>query len=546
MAKQRSTRSSPELINEALRQAHGLHEQGRLAEAEDAYRHVLRLHSTHVDALHGLALLHYRQERYDASLVLYDRLRVMLPRHPAILSDRGNALMRLGRTADALADYDKALVIAPNDVPSLYNRGNALLALGRPAEALASYDRALVLQPALAEAMANRGNALRSLGRFDEALTSYEAALDLRPTDPELLGNRGSALFDLGRDREAVAAFEAVLARAPQFAQARYNMALALLRQGDFAAGWPAYEARWDTPFFVPQRRGFTVPLWLGQGSITEPIAGRTILLHAEQGFGDTIQFVRYLPQVAALGAKVLVEVPAELIDLVSGFALDATVIARGATPPAFDMHCPLMSLPLAFGTRPDTIPVPIPYLAAPAAKAEHWRARLAAVPGPRIGLVWAGRRTHDNDARRSLALPALDPVLAVNDYSFVSLQKELNAADAAALAERPTIMPLGHDLVSFADTAAAIAALDLVITVDTSVAHLAGAMGKPVWILLPYASDYRWLTERSDSPWYPTARLFRQAKSGDWTSVIAQTADELRRANLFPAARENPGVAPH
>ncbi|MDB5601268.1 MAG: repeat-containing protein [Xanthobacteraceae bacterium] len=530
MAKQRPT---PAAIQEALQQAHGLHEQGRLAEAETAYRHLLKLHSTHVDALHGLGLLHYRQQRYDEALVLYDRLRVMLPRHPAILCDRGNALMRLSRTSDALADYDKALALAPDHIAGLYNRGNALLELGRPAEALASYDRALVLQPALAEALANRGNALRSLGHFGEALASYEAALALRPDDAEILNNRGSALFNLGRDREAVSAFEAALARAPQFAQARYNMALALLRQGDFAAGWPAYEARWDSPFFVPQRRGFDVPLWLGQ----EPVAGRTLLLHAEQGFGDTIQFIRYLPQVAALGAQVLVEVPAELIDLVSGLIGDATVIPRGSALPAFDLHCPLMSLPLAFGTRLDTIPVPIPYLAAPPARAESWRERVRSVPGRRVGLVWAGRRTHDNDAQRSLTLPALDPLLAVKDRSFVSLQKELNVADAAALAERPHIVPLGSDLASFADTAAAIAALDLVVTVDTSVAHLAGAMGKPVWILLPFAPDYRWLTDCIDSPWYPSARLFRQTKPGDWASVIATVAAELAQSGLFPAA---------
>lgn len=528
MAKQRP---SPAAIQDALRQAHGLHEQGRLAEAEEAYRYVLRLHSTHVDALHGLGLLHYRQHRCGEALVLYDRLRVMLPRHPALLTDRGNALMRLGRTADALADYDKALAVAPDHIPSLYNRGNALLALGRPVEALASYDRALALQPALAEALANRGNALRALGRFDEALAGYEAALALRPDDAEILNNRASALFNLGRDAEAIAAFEAALARAPQFGQARYNMALALLRQGDFAAGWPAYEARWDTPVFVPQRRGFNVPLWLGQ----QPIAGRTILLHAEQGFGDTIQFIRYLPQVAALGARVTVEVPAELIELVSGFACDAAVIARGTALPAFDLHCPLMSLPLAFGTRPDTIPVPIPYLSAPAAKAESWRERLGSVSAPRIGLVWAGRRTHDNDAQRSLTLPALDPLFATKDRSFVSLQKELNAADAAALAARPQIVALGNEFASFADTAAAIAALDLVITIDTSVAHLAGAMGKPVWILLPHAPDYRWLNDRIDSPWYPSARLFRQMKPRDWPSAIEAVASAL--ADLFPGA---------
>ncbi len=269
--------------------------------------------------------------------------------------------------------------------------------------------------------------------------------------------------------------------------------------------------------------RDFAQPQWRG-----EDIAGKTILLHAEQGFGDTIQFVRYAPLVAAKGASVILEAPDSLMPLLDGFNGVTTMIAHGQALPPFDLHCPLMSLPLAFGTTLATIPENGPYLRAPAERLEKWRTRLGALSGKRVGLVWSGKPAHKNDRNRSIALSRLAPLLAVAGVNFVSLQQDYRDADRAELANYPQLVRLDRELADFADTAAAVAALDLVITVDTAVAHLAGAMGKPVWILLSHVLDWRWLLERSDSPWYPSARLYRQAAIGDWDGVIARLAQDL------------------
>jgi hypothetical protein len=343
------------------------------------------------------------------------------------------------------------------------------------------------------------------------------------PDNAQLLTNRAVALRRLDRPHEAATSARRALQSRPDFAQARFVESVALLTLGDFAPGWRGYEARWEVGFLAAQRRHFTVPQWRG-----EPLVGKTILLHAEQGFGDTIQFTRYASLVAARGAgQVVLEVQRELKALLSPQPGVTAVVARGDTLPPFDCHCPLLSLPLAFATEVSTIPAGVPYIAPDAAKIAAWRQRLP--PGRRlIGLAWAGERGHDNDANRSLPLAALLPLFDLPDVTFVSLQHQVRDEDAAVLQTRPDLVRIGEQFRDFSDTAAVIASLDAVIAADTAVAHLAGAMAKPLFLLLPFAADFRWLRERQDSPWYPTARLFRQPKFGDWESAVAMLCKDL------------------
>jgi Tfp pilus assembly protein PilF len=429
----------------------------------------------------------------------------------------------MARFEEALASYDEALEIDPGNPEVLNRRGVALLELGHPQEALATFDRVLAVDPEHIDALGNRGNALLKLNRPQDALTSYDAALKIAPEHARLLTNRAHALRRLDRPHEALVSAARAAAGSPKFAEARFEESLARLTLGDLRNGWRAYEARWATGAFAAHRRNFTAPLWLGD----KPLDGRTILLHAEQGFGDTIQFVRYAPAVAALGARVILEVQPELVGLLSQMAGVATIVPRGEPLPWFDYHCPLMSLPFAVATELPTIPAATPYIAAAADRVAVWRERMPA-RGPLVGIAWAGQRTHKNDSNRSMRLETLRPLLARSSIQFVSLQHELCGEDAAFLQGCPQLLDVGGQFRDFADTAAVISRLDRVIAVDSAVAHLAGALGKSLFLLLPLAADFRWMRERQDSPWYPTARLFRQPQFGDWASVVDALCKEL------------------
>jgi hypothetical protein len=326
----------------------------------------------------------------------------------------------------------------------------------------------------------------------------------------------------LDRLDEAAASFDRAIAVAPDLPEARWNKALLDLSRGDFASGLPGYEWRWRRGD-AEGLRNFTQPQWRG-----EDLDGRTILLHAEQGFGDTLQMVRYVPMVAARGGRVILEVPDALLPLLADLKGAAALLGRGSALPDFDLHCPLMSLPLAFGTTLDTIPSDVPYLRAPTGRLNAWRARLDNLPCPRIGLVWSGKPSHKNDHNRSIPLATFAPAVRQTGLTFVSLQREYRDADRTDLARWPNLKRFDHALTDFADTAALIDQLDLVIAVDTAVAHLAGAMGKPLWVLLSHIQDWRWLLGHADSPWYPTARLLRQPQIGDWDSVIAKLTQDL------------------
>jgi hypothetical protein len=412
-------------------------------------------------------------------------------------------------------------------VEALSNRGVSLHELRRFEEALASCDRALALHPDHAEAHSNRGNALNGLTRFEEAAASYDRALALSPNYAEALTNRGVTLHMLKRDEEALSCYQRAVAMRPDFAEAHYNEGCCRLVTGDLHRGWQKYEWRWLlAEQRAEARRNFSEPLWTG----AEDIAGKTLLLHAEQGFGDTIQFCRYVPLVVERGANVILEVQPALAVLMRTLPCAMQIIAHGEALPAFDMHCPLLSLPRAFDTELTTIPSTIPYLRAAPPAATEWLTRLNAMRRPRIGLAWSGSPTHKNDHNRSIALASLLPALAGIDATFISLQREIRAADAATLVEQNDLVRLGEELKDFSDTAALISNLDLVVAVDTGVAHLAGALAKAVWVMLPYNPDWRWLLDRDDSPWYPTATLFRQDETRAWESVLRPIRSALRQ----------------
>jgi tetratricopeptide (TPR) repeat protein len=402
----------------------------------------------------------------------------------------------------------------------------ALQNLNRFEEALSDNRQAQALDPTNADICNDIGAALHKLSRHEEALQWFDRALDLRPNFVGALDNKASTLSEIQRFDEAFMVYRHMKRIDPENAEPDWNVALIQLRTGDFEAGWAGREARWKIPSFsagyYPE---FSEPAWFG----AEPIGGKTILLCSDEGLGDAIQLARYVPMVAARGAQVILVVPDPLCTLLSGLTGVSQCLPKlpGALP-AFDFHCPLSRLPLAFGTRLDTIPAGTSYLPAPAAsRVQGWEARLGPHTKLRVGLVWSGRPTHANDHNRSIPLRMISRILNVG-ATFVSLQKEPRPDDRAALLERSEIVDLTADLTNFAETAALISCLDLVITVDTSVAHLAGALGCPTWILLPHTPDYRWLLDRDDSPWYPTVRLFRQSKARDYGEVLDRVRSEL------------------
>jgi tetratricopeptide (TPR) repeat protein len=494
----------------------------RHSEAVASFDAALTLHPDHVEALIGRGVAQHDLRQYDEALKSYSRALARRPDHAGVLVNRGVTLHELQRAAEALDSYDCALALDPDHAEALTNRGVALHDLERYGEALASQDQALAVQPDHAAALSNRGVTLHKLGRLDEALASYDRALASRPDYAEALVNRGVTLNNLKRFDEAVTSYDRAIALRPDDADAHFFRSMTRLLAGDFSDGWIEHEWRKKTST-GSSKRVFSQPPWLGG----DEIAGKTILLHSEQGFGDTIQFCRYVRLVAARGARVVLEVEEPLQGLLTGLAGVDRVVAKGDSLPDFELQCSLLSLPLAFKTRLETIPSAVPYLRAPDRALLKWGARLPRTSRLRIGIAWAGNAKHIRDRERSIDLGDLLPLLDVG-ATFVSLQKEVRAADMAILNSNPGILHFGHEITHFTDTAALISHLDLVISVDTGVAHLAGALGRPVWILLTHVPDWRWLLDRNDSPWYPTARLFRQDGGREWASVITRIRDAL------------------
>jgi Flp pilus assembly protein TadD len=502
-----------------------LYQLKRLEEALASYDRALAVQPAYAVALLNRGGVLVELKRFDEALVSYEQALAIQPDHAEALCNRGIVLNELKQPQAALASYDRALALGVNSAELHYNRGRALLALKQVDEALATFERALELSPDDALAHSGRGVALHQLGRLEEALASHERAAALQPDSAITHSNRGLALYYLKRLDEAAACYERALALQPDVPDAHYNEAHYRLLTGDLPLGWEKLESRWKIEPVKSNRREFTQPHWSG----SQDIAGKTVLLHTADGFGDTIQFCRYAPLVAARGARVIVEVLKPQQQLMRSLAGVTQVVAWGEALPDFDLHCTFLSLPRAFRTQLATIPCETPYLRADASTAERWNARLGPRDRPRIGLAWSGNPIHHDDRNRSVGLRPFLPLLAGIDATFVSLHRDVRAADAAVLAERSDVRHFGEELKDYADTAALIANLDLVISVDTSVAHLAGALAKPVWILLPFLPDWRWLLDRDDSPWYPTARLFRQDSTRAWDGVIARVRAALQ-----------------
>jgi Flp pilus assembly protein TadD len=483
IGKRRSRDFRPQIL-----QGLKLETEQRLDDAERIYRTVLDEDPTNSLALYRRAILCAgRKENVEA-------LRLI------------QAAMKSGATTDMVADF--ALILERFE---------------RLEEALAAYDRALILNPNNEPALLHRSKLLTKLGQHAKAAASFERLLARSPNHSEAHNSLGHLRVQLGRHREAVACFERAVALDPSNASAEFNLALVLLLLGDYEVGWERYESRFRTEGLASSRSVYSQPHWDG----VESLEGKTIHLYTEQGLGDCIMFLRYAPVVSARGASVVVGVLPPVKVLAAEMSGIQAVIP-GDPLPSFDLQAPLLSLPRLLKTRADSVPANIPYLHARADRIERWRERVPRAKKLTVGVVWAGGRDFMGDRNRSIALKQFDLLFDVPDIDFVCLQRDLREGDAERMDGRSNIRYFGLDLGDFADTAAIISMLDLVISVDTSVAHLVGAMGKPLWILLPHSPDFRWMLERADNPWYPTARLFRQPKIGDWESVLVNVKAAL------------------
>jgi tetratricopeptide (TPR) repeat protein/ADP-heptose:LPS heptosyltransferase len=503
-------------------------DQGRREEALQVFDKAIQLAPDNADLWRYLGSALAEVGRTDEAMLNFQHALKLAPRHFDAANRAAGLLQRSARFEDALVYLDLCLELRPDDVQTLHARWDALQRLGRREEAFTDIERAHALDPTNADITNNIGNALASLGRYEEAEPWYDRALALGGNAAHVLKNKAITLEQLGRIDEAIAAYQGAVFATPDDAGSAWNLALLQLLSGDFEAGWAGREtARWKIPTLVEGYPRLSRPVWRG----AEPIDGKTILVCPDEGLGDVIQFARYVPMLAARGARVILIVQNELYPLLSKLAGVAQCLPRSATTaPPYDVHCPLSSLPLAFATRLDTVPAETSYLPAPPAdRVAAWEQRLGSHDRLRVGLVWSGNPQHPNDRNRSMPFHIMARILDA-DATFVSLQKGPRAEDRPALQQRTNIIDLTDHLTDFVETAALVSCLDLVISVDTSVAHLSAALGRPTWILLPYAPDYRWLRDREDSPWYPTMRLFRQTETRDWKGALDSVRHELDR----------------
>jgi len=513
----RGAQSLPLALEAAFSEAVRLHQAGRLGEAEAHYRHVLAAYPQHADSRHLLGVLAHQVGQSAVAEQLIREAIALEPKQGAFHANLGNVLRAQGRAAEALACYRTGLELEPESATARTNLALGLKAMGEPGEAELAAREAVTSNPDSPEAHAALGAVLADAGALTDAEEHLRRAVGLKPDYAEAQDDLGTVLKEKGRVQEAAAAFREAVRLKPDLANAHNNLAMTLLADGVFEEGWREYEWRWRTPRWASVARDFSQPQWRGEAA-----KARTLLIHAEQGFGDMLMICRYAPLAAARGFRVVLEAPAPLQRLLSGLAGVDQVVVRGDPLPAFDLHCPMLSLPLAFGTTLKTIPGDTPYLFADAAEAARWAARLGESAGLRVGLAWSGNPGTTAHARRSLPLEELARLLGAPGVRFVSLQKD---ADAAA----PPILDFMAEAKDFADTAALIAGLDLVISVDTAVAHLAGALGKPVWLLDRFDPDWRWLLGRRDSPWYPSLTIYRQPAPGDWSAVVDSVLADLR-----------------
>lgn len=544
-------------IDQAMQLAVHNHQTGQLAQAEEIYRRVLIQQPNNPDALHLLGVIAHQAGRLDAGIELIRQAIAINPGLAHYHNNLGNVLRDKGISSEAIAAYGNAIRLKPDYAEAYYNLGVALRGVGqldgaiaayRSAlhikpnyanawnnlgtalrekglryEAIAAFRQAVLLNPDLTEAHNNLGNTLLETGRFDEAVGAIREAIRFKPDLVDAHNNLSIALREMGSLDEAIASCREALNLNPDYAEAHDVLSSILLLKGDLAQGWVEYEWRWRLKDFPSPRGKFSQPRWDGAA-----LNGGTIFLHPEGGFGDVIQFVRYLPMVVDRGGTVVLECQKQMHPLLETPGI-VKLISADEPLPTFDVHCPLMSLPLVFGTRIDTIPATVPYLKANPSLIESWNARLGPRDGKlRVGLAWAGGVRFKLDRTRSLTLERLAPFGRVGDVRFFSLQKGPPGEQAKTPPAGLQLIDLGPDLKNFSDTAAVMSSMDLIISTDTSVAHLAGAMGLPIWVMLQFMPDWRWLLDREDSPWYPTMRLFRQKAWGDWPEVIERVAQAL------------------
>jgi len=518
-------------------QGAALQEAGNWEAALASYDRAIALKSDYAEPHYNRGNVLKDFGRWDAALASYDRAIALQQDHAQAHSNRGIVLVELKRWEEAVASYDRAIALRSNFAEAHYNRAIALCGLRQWDAALAAYDRAIALKHDYAEAYSNRGFVLHELQRHDESLASCDRAIAIKPDYSEVYCNRGGVLLAARRVPEALASYDRAIALKPDRARGYVNRALALLLAGEYEKGWADHEWRWKDPsnWLAIENRNFPQPLWLGQDSLV----GKTILLQSEQGYGDTIQFCRYAKLVADRGAEVILEVPTALSRLLQGLSGVSRLVVHGEPLPPFDYYCPLLSLPLAMKTMLSSVPAQIPYLKIGEERLRHWSRKLGEQrERRRVGLVWSGGFRQQRpelwsvNNRRNIPLANFTE-LKNPEVEFYSLQKGQPAeSELAELIahhwDGPEIKDFTGEIHDFSDTAAFIEQLDLVISVDTSTVHLAGALGKPVWILNRFDGCWRWLLDRTDSPWYPTARLYRQERPGEWDRMLRKVARDL------------------
>lgn len=502
---------------------HILHYKGQLDKAITYYQKAVELEPDYEDAYYNLGTAFHDKKQYDLAIDYYQKAVELDP-------DLDDAYYNLGLIRqekmdfdEAVKFYEKTLELNPGRADAHNNLGAIYKEQKKYEKAFMHFYRALQVDPGLAQAHVNLGSVFQEQGRTDEAITCYKKALDIDPGLYDAYSNLGLMLQDKGQVDQAIAAFQKALQLDADNASTHLNLALALLLSGDFKHGWKEYEWRWKIDECAPQ--DFLLPLWEGSD-----IQGRSILLHEEMGVADTIQFIRYAPLVAQKGAEVIVQCQKELVSLLKSVDGISQIVAQGNQLPSFYVHCPLLSLPLAFDTTLESIPAKIPYISADRGYVEKWRGKIQQDTSEmKIGITWARNPGGEHDHYQTFALGAFASLGRFEGVRWYSLQQGLAAEQAKHPPEGMRIFDYTEEIQDFMDMAALIESLDLVISVDTSAAHLAGALGKPVWTILPYSPDWRWMLEREDSPWYPTMRLFRQPETEDWVPVMERVGEALR-----------------
>ncbi|MDB5299043.1 MAG: hypothetical protein JWO87_706 [Phycisphaerales bacterium] len=512
------------MSRQTLQAAIAHHQAGRLEEAKAIYRAIVAEDRNNPDAIHLLALVLHQTGDDAQAIPLFNRAMMLAPATPAYPANFAELWRKQGNWPNAIECYRKVLRLAPSDWQIHHLFAEALTKLGKFEEAEAEFRRVIQARPRDPNAWSGLAEALRRGGKVNESVDAARQGVAINPNHVDCLLALGWGLIRQGKPAEGLLALDHALRIHPGEAKLVWYRAWGRLLMGDYERGWPDYEARWHDPELRQSfRRPFSQPQWRG-----EDIRGKTVLIHAEQGLGDTLQFARYAPLLADRGAKVVLEAQAELVSLLRRSMPQVEVIQTGQPLPAFDLHVSMLSLPLAFGTTLQTVPATVPYLTVDPYAIERWRAKLAGLSGLKVGVVWAGRPTHLNDRNRSVRLERLAPLAQVPGVTFLSLQMGDAADQMRELPAGMHLIDMRSELTDFDATAGLVSALDLVISVDTAIVHLCGALARPVWAMIQFDPDFRWMLAREDSPWYPTVRLLRQPAFGDWDTVARRAAEEL------------------